>query len=141
VSERASRVAIALLALAGAGIAGYLTWTHYQPQALVCLSGGGCETVQQSKYAEVAGIPVAVLGLAAYVTLLASAFVRNVWAAVAAAAASLAGLAFAAWLVYVQGAILHAWCVWCLSSDVVLALLTAACLARVLAATSALPNS
>ena len=140
-SERVSRAAIALLALAGTGIAGYLTWAHYEPQALVCLSGGGCETVQHSKYAELAGIPVAVLGLAAYVVLLASALLRSVWAAVAAAAAALAGLAFAVWLVYVQGAILHAWCVWCLSSDVVLALLTAACVARVLAATSSLPNS
>jgi uncharacterized membrane protein len=60
---------------------------------------------------------------------------------VAAAAAALAGLVFAAWLVYVQGAILHAWCVWCLSSDVVLALLTAACVARVFVATGSSHNS
>ncbi|HEY6031921.1 MAG TPA: vitamin K epoxide reductase family protein [Gaiellaceae bacterium] len=130
-SDRALRAAITLLALAGAGIAAYLTWVHYHPGALVCLSGGGCETVQKSRYSELVGIPVALLGLVSYVVLGASAFVRGVLAAAAAAAIALAGLVFALWLVYVQAAILDAWCNWCVASDVVLALLTVACVVRV----------
>ena len=129
-SERRLRAAIAGLALAGAGIAAYLTWVHYHPGALVCLSGGGCETVQKSRYAELGGIPVALLGLVSYLAIGASAFFKGLAVAAAAAAVAIAGLVFALWLVYVQGAILHAWCNWCLASDVVLALLTAACLVR-----------
>jgi uncharacterized membrane protein len=133
VSDRPLRVAIALLAAVGAGIAAYLTWVHYEPGALVCLRGSsGCERVNSSRYAELAGIPVALLGLVTYVLVLASALVRSLAAAAAASALSLAGLAFAGWLVYVQASILDAWCPWCLASDCVLALLTAACLARLL---------
>ena len=129
-SERRRRPAIAALALAGAGVAAYLTWVHYHPGALVCLSGGGCETVQKSRYSELLGVPVALLGLLAYAALAASAALRGLLVAAAAAAVALAGLLFALWLVYVQAAILHAWCNWCLASDAVLALLTVACLAR-----------
>jgi uncharacterized membrane protein len=132
-SIRLLRGAVAVLALAGIGIASYLTWVHYHPGALVCGVTHGCETVQRSKYAELAGIPVALLGLVAYVVLFASAFVRGLAAAAAAAAIALAGLAFALWLVYVQAAILDAWCVWCLASDVVLTLLTIACFLRLYA--------
>ena len=136
-SERGLRVAIAVLAAAGAAIAAYLTWIHYQPGALVCLRGSsGCETVSKSSYAELGGVPVALLGLVAYLVLLASAFVRSLTAAAAAAAIALAGLAFAGWLVYVQAQLLDAWCVWCLASDAVLSLLTVACVARLVSATA-----
>jgi uncharacterized membrane protein len=42
----------------------------------------------------------------------------------------LAALGFALWLVYVQAAVLDAWCVWCLASDAVLTVLTACCVLR-----------
>ena len=69
-SDRALRAVVALVALAGVAVAGYLTYVHYQPDALICTSGGGCETVQESSYAELAGIPVALLGLLGYVAVL-----------------------------------------------------------------------
>src|SRR3954453_7087612 len=120
-SEPGLRGAVALLALAGSAIAAYLTWVHYHPGALVCLSGSsGCETVQKSEYAELVGVPVALLGLVAYVVLFASALVRRLVAAAAAAATALAGLDFALWLVYAMTSLVGAWCVWCLASDVVL---------------------
>jgi len=126
------RVVVAVLALAGMGVASYLTWVHYQPAELACFVTRGCETVQHSTYAELAGIPVALLGLLAYVVLFASAFARGFLVAAAAFTVALAGLAFAAWLVYVQGWILHAWCIWCITSDVILTLLTATCAWRLL---------
>ena len=49
VSDRALRGAAGAVALAGAIVAGYLTWVHYDVRALVCVAGGGCETVQQSR--------------------------------------------------------------------------------------------
>jgi uncharacterized membrane protein len=131
--DRIPRAVVAVLALAGVGVAGYLTWVHYRPAQLVCYISSGCETVQHSTYAELIGIPVALLGLVAYLLLFASAFLRGFLVAAAAVTVALGGLAFAAWLVYVQGWILGAWCVWCVTSDVVLTLLTAACAWRLLA--------
>ena len=129
-SERPARAAVAVLALLGAGIAAYLTYTHYRGIAPVCTTGG-CEEVQTSEYAEVLGIPVAVIGLAGYLALLATAFVRSPGAAAAGVAMALGGLGFAVYLVVVQLAILEAVCIWCFASDAVIALLTVATLLRV----------
>ncbi len=95
---------------------------HLTHASVVC-STGGCETVQHSRYAELGGVPVALLGLLGYLAILGSAFLRRTEAAAVGAAVALGGLAFACWLVYVQLGILHAICVWCVASDVVLALL------------------
>ena len=51
------------VALAGLAIAAYLTVVHYAGGEPVCAVAHGCATVQQSDYAQLAGIPVALLGL------------------------------------------------------------------------------
>lgn len=139
-SERAARAALAVLALVGAGIAGYLTYAHYRGIAPVCTTGG-CEEVQTSEYADVLGIPVAVIGLAGYAALLATALLRAAEAAAAGLAMALGGLGFALYLVYVQFAILEAVCIWCLASDVVMALVVVAALARVRALATPEPTA
>jgi uncharacterized membrane protein len=63
VSDRRLRLAVLVLALVGLAIAGYLTYVHYAELEPVCGLGGDCERVQTSDFAEVAGIPVALLGL------------------------------------------------------------------------------
>ena len=52
------RGAIAATAAIGAAIATYLTVVHYAHVAPVCTTGG-CEKVQRSSYAELAGVSVA----------------------------------------------------------------------------------
>jgi uncharacterized membrane protein len=60
-------------ATAALSLAGYLTWVNYAGLDPVCVGGaGGCERVQTSPWAELAGVPVALLGLVAYATILAS---------------------------------------------------------------------
>jgi uncharacterized membrane protein len=140
VTERSARAAVAALALLGAGIAGYLTYTHYRGIAPVCTTGG-CEEVQTSYYADLGGIPVAVIGLAGYLALLVTALVRSPAAAAAGVAMALGGLGFALYLVYVQLAILEAVCIWCLASDAVIALLTVATLVRARALDAAAASS
>jgi uncharacterized membrane protein len=140
VTERSARAAVAALALLGAGIAGYLTYTHYRGIAPVCTTGG-CEEVQTSDYADLGGIPVAVIGLAGYLALLVTALVRSPAAAAAGVAMALGGLGFALYLVYVQLAILEAVCIWCLASDAVIALLTVATLVRARALDAAAASS
>ena len=128
-SDRALRLLAAAVAAAGVAIAGYLTRAHYGGGSVVCPVGGGCETVQESEYAELAGVPVALLGLAAYVIVLALIIWDAPSARLAAAAIALVGLLFSAYLLVVQAFVIEAFCVWCLANDVViapaLALLTA----------------
>src|SRR5206468_5345726 len=89
------RRAIAGAAVIGGAIAAYLTVVHYSHVSPVCTTGG-CQKVQQSRYAEAAGIPVAVLGLVAYAAVLVTACVRGVAAAVVGATIALAGAVFSA---------------------------------------------
>ena len=121
-NDRALRLLAVLAALAGIAVAGYLTWSHYADGSLVCpIGGGGCETVQESEYAKLAGIPVAVLGLSAYVVILALLLWDPPVARLAAAALSLTGLLFSVYLLVVQLFVIDAICVWCLANDVVIA--------------------
>ncbi len=135
-NERGLRLATAVLALVGAGIAGYLTYIHYSGAAIAC-STGGCEKVQSSTYAELAGIPVALIGLVGYLLILATALVAGEVGAVAAAALTLGGFSFAAYLIYVQLALIDAVCLWCLASDAVMAILVLVSLLRLRAVTRA----
>jgi uncharacterized membrane protein len=128
-TDRRLRAAIAVLAILGAGIAAYLTVAHLTHTAVACVTGG-CETVQTSKYSELFGIPVAAIGLAGYVLLGASAALRTDLARTAGAAAALAGLVFAGYLVYVQLGVIDAVCQWCMASDVLLVLLVPATFLR-----------
>lgn len=120
-SDRALRVAAGCVALAGMAVAGYLTWVHYDEAALVCVAGGGCETVQQSSYAELAGIPVALLGLLGYAVILALVLWDTPTARLGAAALAVVGLAFSVYLVVLQLFVIDAVCVWCLANDVLIA--------------------
>jgi uncharacterized membrane protein len=73
-SERKLRIAAALLALAGIAVATYITIAESGGGAPKCLAGGtGCETVGESRYSHLAGINVAVIGIAGYAVLLAAA--------------------------------------------------------------------
>jgi uncharacterized membrane protein len=123
------RAAIAVLSLVGAGIAAYLVYTRYSGESIFC-STGGCETVQSSKYAEVAGIPVAVLGLAGYLGILATAAVRGPTSAAIGVAFAAVGAAFGAYLLYAQLVLIDAVCQWCVASDVLISVLAVACLWR-----------
>ncbi len=120
-SDRSLRGAAGAVALAGAVVAGYLTWVHYDEAALVCVAGGGCETVQQSAYAEIAGIPVALPGLVSY-TVVFGLVVRDAPnARLAAAMLGVVGLLFSLYLLALQLFVIDAVCVWCLANDVVIA--------------------
>jgi uncharacterized membrane protein len=118
-------VGAGLVALAGVAVAGYLTWVHYDETALVCIAGGGCETVQHSAYATIAGVPVALLGLAAYSVVAGLVAWDSPAARLAAATIALVGLAFGMYLVALQLFVIDAVCVWCLVNDVLVAPLLA----------------
>jgi uncharacterized membrane protein len=123
-----------LVAVAGLGIAGYLTVVHYAGGEPVCAIAHGCATVQKSTYAELAGVPVALLGLLGYVAILAALARDGERERTAAAFLSLAGFGFSAWLTYVEVVKLDAICIWCVGSAICMTLLAALSVARVLSA-------
>jgi len=130
----ALRAASAAVAAAGLGIAGYLTIAHYAGAAPVCAVSHGCETVQQSRYAELAGVPVALLGLLGYAAILASLARDGEAARTVTAFLALAGFGFSGWLTYVELARLEAVCSWCVASAGCMTVLAALSVTRLLAA-------
>lgn len=108
-----------IVALVGLADAVYLTVHHYTAEPVPCGAEFDCGAVLASPYAEIAGIPLAAFGAAAYFTAfslaLLTAFGRqHLWPLFGVLAILMA--TFSAWLIYVQYAIIHAWCQYCLIS-------------------------
>jgi uncharacterized membrane protein len=114
-----------VLAVIGAGIAGYLVYVHYSGIKIVCVSGGGgCEKVQSSSYAELAGVPVALLGLLGYVGILVSVlFAPDETGRLAVAFLALVGFGFSMYLTWAELFRIHAICQWCVGSATIMTLL------------------
>lgn len=114
-------IAILLVALVGTLEASYLTYIHYHGLAsLPCFgknSGhSSCEAVQSSRYAKLAGIPVALLGLLGYITILVTLFIRGELGRLAGFGVALIGFGFSLYLTYRELFTLKAICEWCVAS-------------------------
>jgi uncharacterized membrane protein len=130
-SEGPARVLAALLgvlSLAGIGAAGYLTYVHWFDKPIACAGFGSCAAVAESDYAWVGGIPVAFLGLLGYVALMlvAAFWLRagnrfDIWPLIAIWGMSVAGVAYSAYLTYVELFVIDAVCVWCVTSAGIMA--------------------
>jgi uncharacterized membrane protein len=131
---RRLRLAAIVLAVLGIGVAGYLTYVHYEDVRPVCGIGGDCEKVQSSEWSELAGIPVALLGLLTYVVILASLFVQREEALIAGALISLVGFGFSVYLTYRELFTIDAICPWCVASAILMTLLAIVTTARLLRA-------
>jgi uncharacterized membrane protein len=121
-SEGALRIAIGAVAVAGLCVSGYLTAIRAAGDDPVCVIGGGCHTVQQSEYSELAGIPVAVLGLVAYSILLVAAILPGPFGRALGLFTAVVGVGFSAWLTYAELVLIDAICAWCVSSAVLITL-------------------
>ena len=122
--DRRLRIAGIVICAIGLGIAGYLTYVHYEKLKVVCLSSGGCETVQSSVYAKLGGIPVPVLGLLGYLSILASfVLLRGDLARLTGFAFALIGFLFSGYLTYRELFTIKAICQWCVGSAICMTLL------------------
>jgi uncharacterized membrane protein len=118
----------ATLALVGLIVAAYLSlWKIGVIAALACGEGGGCNVVQSSPYAIFLGVPVAFYGLGGYGALLAVCLIgiqprwaERRWPTVALAVLSGIGVVFSAYLTYLEAAVIHAWCRFCVVSALVI---------------------
>jgi len=119
-----------LLALIGTIDAAYLSLHHYQAAPVAC-SGGfsliDCGLVLKSQYAVIFGIPLALLGLVFYVTVLSTvAFYylsKKIIAEHILLLLSFFGFLFSLYLIYLQAFILKAFCLYCLLSALISTLL------------------
>ena len=114
------------LALLGLVDSSYLTWIKLANAAYTCSNIGDCETVNNSSYAVVGGIPIAALGAAAYTVILLMLLLdrrpsgRSEPLRFGVFGLSLAGTLYSAYLTYVEVAILKAICPFCVASAVIL---------------------
>lgn len=127
------RLTVVAAVITGLGIlvAGYLTYIHYAGIDPVC-STGGCERVQASDYAELAGVPVALLGLVGYVAIACSLPIRGELGRTMTAALALIGFGFSAYLTYLELFVIDAICQWCVASAVLMTGLAVVAVARLL---------
>jgi uncharacterized membrane protein len=130
--ERTLRILLGCLAVVGIGISGYLTVVHYQDGSPLCLAGGeGCSKVQESRYADLAGVPVPLVGLFGYVAVLAMAAARGDVARFGGLFVGLIGAGFSAYLTWLELFEIEAICQWCVASAVVMVLVLALSTVRV----------
>ena len=110
---------LAALDLIGLFIAGYLAVVEVGGGVPVCGPLKGCETVAQSEYSRIAGIPVAVYGVVLSLTLLtlALAWWRTNFRGLLLLhyGLSLGGVIFEIYFIYIQIVVIRAVCVWCTS--------------------------
>jgi uncharacterized membrane protein len=132
--ERPFVAAAALICALGVAVAGYLSVTEASGELPQCVAGSsGCATVATSDYAELAGIPVAYLGLGGYLAVAASLLVPGDPGRLAGATLSLVGFGFSAYLTYVELFVIDAICQYCVVSAVLMSLLLAATAWRLIA--------
>jgi uncharacterized membrane protein len=121
--------AIAILALAGSVVSSVSLYHHYgKDKTTYCDFGENfnCDIVNRSPYSKVMGIPVALVGILGYLSLLALATFYREKAetpGMLLLAATL-GLGFAIYLTYIEAYVLATWCILCLSSLSVIVLIT-----------------
>jgi uncharacterized membrane protein len=135
-ADRGLRIAIGVICVIGIGIGAYLTYVHYEGLKVLCLSSGGCETVQSSVYSKLDGVPVATLGLAGYIAILITLWIRGEVGRAAGFGLALVGFLFSMYLTYRELFTIKAICQWCVASAVLMTVLAILTAIRVLRAES-----
>jgi len=108
---------LAVLDVVGLAVATYLSVVELGGGVPVCGPIKGCEEVARSEYSRIAGVPVAVFGVALSLILLSCAISwwrTNLYGLLLAHyGLSLLGVVFEAYFMYLQIAVIGAVCIWC----------------------------
>ncbi len=120
-----------ILVLIGVIISSYLSYTKLTETNVICLESNSisCDVVQNSVYAQLAGIEIAYLGLFAYLILGGLLLLEQripilqAYGPMLMFGATLFAFLYALWLIYVQAVLLAAFCTWCLAHEVTMTLL------------------
>lgn len=110
---------VRVLAVLGVGVSAYLTYLYYsESTAALCTEGSGCDIVRSSSYSIILGIPIALLGVVGFALILAVSFSRlsPFSKGLSLYLLALAGVTFSAYLTYLEIAVIHAICPYCVAS-------------------------
>lgn len=113
---------VAVVSLVGLADATYLTIEHITGQSVRCTIISGCSEVLSSRYATLGGVPLALVGAAAYFTVFALATLAAFGYKFAGTFLSvLVGLMvlMSLWLIYLQAFVIRSFCQYCLLSAAV----------------------
>jgi uncharacterized membrane protein len=118
-----------ILAILGAVDAIYLYIYKLTGNPHMCLGNGGCHNVNFSPYSEINGIPVSMCGLAAYLAIICILFLEarlklaKENGPLAIFGISLGGVAFSAYLTYLEIYVINAICPFCVASAIIITLI------------------
>jgi vitamin-K-epoxide reductase (warfarin-sensitive) len=109
------RYVLVVLAILGIVVSALALREHYRTDTSPCSINEhwDCGIVNHSPYAMLAGIPVAILGIAGYLLMGVLAW-RRAWRLLSVAA--LVGLAFSLYLAHIEARVLGVWCIYCVIS-------------------------
>ncbi|MGH7619173.1 MAG: vitamin K epoxide reductase family protein [Gemmatimonadaceae bacterium] len=117
------RKAMALISLLGLFLGAYLSLYKFGYIGTLACGAGSCETVQTSRWSMFLHLPVATWGVGFYVLMLALSIVGlqpqfedSLRLSLVTLLLAGWGAVFTAWLNYLEGFVIHAWCEWCLGS-------------------------
>jgi uncharacterized membrane protein len=122
------RISIAL-GLLGIFVSIYMTIFKLTENQKMCLGNGGCSVVNSSSYSEVSGIPVALIGVGGYLVILALLLFEKrtnfliLNGTMVVFGLSLVGFLFTLYLIYVELALIHALCPFCVTSQITMTIL------------------
>ena len=127
------------LAIIGLIDAIYLIIIKFSNNKALCIPGlGDCWSVNTSRYSEIFGIPVSVLGAGAFILILVLQYLesktelgRN-YSVYAIFGVSLVGVLYSAYLTYLEIAVIHAICPFCVLSAIVMLAIFAIAVTRLL---------
>ena len=117
------RYVIVLLAIAGIVVSSLALKVHYDTGSEPCRINDkwDCGVVNHSPFAVVHGVPVAAIGIAGYLLIAVLGFLRfRVWLLLTV----LIGLAFALYLTNIEAHVLEVWCLYCVISQAIIAVVT-----------------
>ena len=133
-AEGTLRGVATFLATFGIGVATYIAIADSGGGSPVCIAGGhGCQTVAESSYSHLAGVNIAIFGIAGYVVLLACALLRGDAFRMTGFVVSLIGFGYSLYLTYLELFTIDAICQWCVASAVLMTLLFVTNAVRMLA--------
>lgn len=117
------------LVIVGLAVSVYMTIYKYSGNDGMCLGSGDCSTVNASRFSEVNGIPVAVIGIVGYVAILIVLFYENRSdffrknGTLLVFGMSLTGFLFTLYLVYLEIWVIKAICPFCVTSQVAMTII------------------
>ncbi len=118
-----------VFSLIGLVVSSYLVYIKLFPASPFCMGVGDCEAVNASVYSEIHGIPIAVFGALAYAAILACLLLESrigflkEWGPLIEFGLAFIGTLYSAYLTYIELAVIHKICPYCVTSAIMITLI------------------